>query len=89
MRISTSIQTVAALTGSARHVAGTYGPFSLLELSITSTKGDTVNYDLFLPDGPHAAQSAEIYARHINAAALEVAALTAVPVETVVEGEAA
>ena len=88
MRISTSIQTVAALTASARHIAGSMGPFSIITLTVVTTDGEELQVDLFLP-APHDAQTAEIYARHINAAALEVAALTAVPVETVVEGEAA
>lgn len=84
MRISTSIQTVAALTASARHIAGTYGNFSIVELTISTTESQEFRYDLFLPT-PHSAEMAEIYARHINAAALEAAALTAVPVETVEE----
>jgi hypothetical protein len=88
MRISTSIQTVAALTASARHIAGTYGQFSIVTLSVVTTDGEELLYDLFLPKASDAIV-AEIYARHINAAALEAAALTAVPVETVVEGEAA
>jgi hypothetical protein len=88
MRISTSIQTVAALTASARHIAGTYGNFSILELTISTTEATELRFDLFLPKASDAIV-AEIYARHINAAALEAAALTAIPVETVVEGEAA
>jgi hypothetical protein len=89
MRISTSIQTISALTASARHIDGTYGRFSILELTISTTEAAELRFDLFLPATARQAEVAEIYARAINAAALEAAALDAIPVETVVEGEAA
>jgi hypothetical protein len=89
MRVSTSIQTVSALTATARHIAGTYGNFSMLELSIVTDDGTDLKFDLFLPNSATQAEMAEIYARHINAAALEVASLGAIDIQTVVEGEAA
>lgn len=85
MRISTSIQTVAALDATARHIDGTYGRFSILTLTICTTEGHEFGYDLFLPASARQAEVAEIYARHINAAAMEAGALTAAPVETVEE----
>lgn len=86
MRISTCIQGVAAITADARHIKGTYGPFSLIELSITDSAGETARYDLmFDQKGELGQKIADIYAAALNEAAIKAAALTAVPVETVVE----
>lgn len=85
MYIRNSLQHVAAITAEARHIVGTAGQFSTIDLTIVGSDGQEVGFDLFVAHGPHAAKIADIYARAITAAALEAAALSAIPVETVEE----
>ena len=90
--IALRMHRVTAIVGEAQHhpadVIGSYplAAFSVVKLTAVDDKGAELTLDLFFAERGELGQKiADIYAAALNEAAIKAAALTAVPVETVVE----